>query len=127
MLNLKNKIIMTTTQESRENAKEKLRWRKNIHVQNYICILLCLFLLINSKEFRWLNFSTSFNIIVNSILLLSICINLYFCFIWKPHRTKIFLYAKYLTELAKKEQTRKVSRLGYELDKQKNTLEEFNE
>ena len=57
------------TQEQEKKAKDALRWNKNVHIQYYICLVLIIYLLTQSKNFKFLSFDSTFNIIVNLSLI----------------------------------------------------------
>ncbi|AKH33050.1 hypothetical protein XF24_00724 [candidate division SR1 bacterium Aalborg_AAW-1] len=105
------------TQEQEKKAKDALRWNKNVHIQYYICLVLIIYLLTQSKNFKFLSFDSTFNIIVNSIMILSTFIMSFIKFEWKPNQIKLLLYSKYLLSLELEKKKKQFSKVQNQFEK----------
>ena len=98
------------TKQQEKKALDALRWNKNVNIQFYICLILIIYLILESKKIEFFSFHTTFNIIVNSIMILSFLIALGIKFGWEIPYDKILLYSKYQLSLEEEEKKKKMEK-----------------
>ncbi len=115
-----------------KKARNALRWNSIVHVQYYIFLVLIVYLLIQSKDFNFLTFDSSLNIIVNISIIVSLIVAILIVLAPLTYED-LLLYSKYqlsVEEKRKKEKLQKTEKKSLKVrddyDCIKNDLKTYN-